>query len=107
MVQHPMRAKAYCAYISIRDLGAGMHEHMSLSGGQYEAKSPVVSPQASLALIYRPTEGMKVCFDLAQPKHRPPNLWCGSMIHYHSATGLHFPTYSPYLLKHLFHWYFE
>ncbi|GFV37048.1 hypothetical protein TNCV_2381951 [Trichonephila clavipes] len=33
---------------------------MSLSGVQTEAKPPVLSPQASLVLIYRSTEGMKV-----------------------------------------------
>ncbi|GFW92992.1 hypothetical protein TNCV_4209281 [Trichonephila clavipes] len=32
---------------------------LELIGGQSEAKYPVVSPQTSLALIYRRTEGMK------------------------------------------------
>ncbi|GFT36088.1 hypothetical protein TNCV_4179011 [Trichonephila clavipes] len=38
--------------------GAEAHE-MSRSGGQSEAKPPVFSPQASVVLIYQPTEGMK------------------------------------------------
>ncbi|GFU16939.1 hypothetical protein TNCV_1772201 [Trichonephila clavipes] len=39
--------------------GAEAHEEMSRSGGQSEAKPPVFSPQASVVLIYQPTEGMK------------------------------------------------
>ncbi|GFV19094.1 hypothetical protein TNCV_3223131 [Trichonephila clavipes] len=39
---------------------AEVHEQMSRSGSQSEAKPLVFSPQASLVLIYRPTEGVKV-----------------------------------------------
>ncbi|GFV50206.1 bestrophin homolog [Trichonephila clavipes] len=36
-----------------------VHEQMFRSGGQPDVKPPVLSSQASLVLIYRPTEGMK------------------------------------------------
>ncbi|GFV72923.1 hypothetical protein TNCV_1974701 [Trichonephila clavipes] len=37
-----------------------MHEHIFRSSDQSDAKSPMFSSQASLALTYRLTEGMKV-----------------------------------------------
>ncbi|GFU92346.1 uncharacterized protein TNCV_444001 [Trichonephila clavipes] len=37
------------------------------SGGQYDEKPPVLSSQARLVLIYRPTEGMKGRANLVQP----------------------------------------
>ncbi|GFV64616.1 hypothetical protein TNCV_3181121 [Trichonephila clavipes] len=37
-----------------------VHEQMFRSGGQSDAKPSVLSSQASLVLIYRPTEEMKV-----------------------------------------------
>ncbi|GFY33336.1 hypothetical protein TNCV_1897881 [Trichonephila clavipes] len=43
-----MRAKDYCAHLSIRDLGTEVQEQMFRSGGQSDAKPPVFSPQASL-----------------------------------------------------------
>ncbi|GFT72037.1 hypothetical protein TNCV_2516561 [Trichonephila clavipes] len=55
--QQPLKAKPYCAHLSIRD-----HEVLELisrSGGHSEAKSPMFSPQASLVLIYRASEGVK------------------------------------------------
>ncbi|GFU49989.1 hypothetical protein TNCV_2362671 [Trichonephila clavipes] len=54
-----------------------VHEQMSRSGGQSEAKPPqCFSPQASLVLIYRPTEGMKGRVDIAQPGIEPgPVVW--------------------------------
>ncbi|GFS56756.1 hypothetical protein TNCV_2221901 [Trichonephila clavipes] len=39
-------------------LGPEVHEQMFQSGGQ-SAKPPVLSSQARLVIIYRPTEGMK------------------------------------------------
>ncbi|GFX14788.1 hypothetical protein TNCV_1485311 [Trichonephila clavipes] len=48
-------------------LGSDVHEHMFRSGGQSDAKPRVLSPQASLVRIYRPTEGMKVLVNLIQP----------------------------------------
>ncbi|GFW59252.1 hypothetical protein TNCV_2781831 [Trichonephila clavipes] len=48
-------------------LGPEVHEQMFRSGGQSDAKPPVLSFQAILVLIYRPTEGMKGRVDLAQP----------------------------------------
>ncbi|GFX92028.1 hypothetical protein TNCV_5004921 [Trichonephila clavipes] len=57
--------KAYCARLGLHDLGC--YEQMFCSGGQSESKSPVFSSEASLILIYQPTEGMKGCIDLAQP----------------------------------------
>ncbi|GFS60141.1 hypothetical protein TNCV_2826631 [Trichonephila clavipes] len=54
-----------------RSLGAEVHEQMSRSGGQSEARPPVFKSQASLVLIYRPTaEGMKGRVELAQPGNR-------------------------------------
>ncbi|GFV93690.1 hypothetical protein TNCV_365911 [Trichonephila clavipes] len=60
MAQQHMRA------ISV--LGAEVHEQISRSGGQSEVKLPVFSPQASLVLIYQPTEVMKGSVDLTQPQ---------------------------------------
>ncbi|GFV13890.1 hypothetical protein TNCV_523691 [Trichonephila clavipes] len=51
-----MRAKAYCVYLSLRNLGIGVHVQMFRSSGQSDAKSPVFSSQASLVDIYRQTE---------------------------------------------------
>ncbi|GFV93604.1 hypothetical protein TNCV_1989161 [Trichonephila clavipes] len=48
-------------------LGPEVHEQMFRSGGQSDAKPPVLSSQASLVFIYRPTEGMKSRVDFAQP----------------------------------------
>ncbi|GFV92644.1 hypothetical protein TNCV_1374951 [Trichonephila clavipes] len=48
-----MRAKVYCAQLSIRDLEpCGARPNA-------DTESPLLSPQASLVLIYRPAEGMK------------------------------------------------
>ncbi|GFS75823.1 hypothetical protein TNCV_4665001 [Trichonephila clavipes] len=72
-----MRAKAYCAHLSIRNhwtlrcMSRCSDQVVSL-----KRKPPVFSPQASLVLIYRPT---------AQPKDRTLDLWRGSAIRYHSA----------------------
>ncbi|GFV49677.1 hypothetical protein TNCV_1959851 [Trichonephila clavipes] len=52
VAQQPIRAKAYCFYLSIRET----HKQMPRLGGQSEAKPPVFSPQISLVLVYRPTE---------------------------------------------------
>ncbi|GFY00785.1 hypothetical protein TNCV_2141771 [Trichonephila clavipes] len=43
-----MRAKAYCAQFSIRDLGPEVHEQKFQSGGQSDEKPPVLSSQAGL-----------------------------------------------------------
>ncbi|GFV18479.1 hypothetical protein TNCV_4469151 [Trichonephila clavipes] len=43
-------------------LGDKVQEQMFRSGGQSDVKAPVFSSQASLVLIYQPTE-----FDLAHP----------------------------------------
>ncbi|GFX90003.1 hypothetical protein TNCV_887011 [Trichonephila clavipes] len=40
-------------------MGSEVHEQMFRSGGQCDAKPPVLSLQKSLVLIYRPPEGMK------------------------------------------------
>ncbi|GFW95847.1 hypothetical protein TNCV_5023821 [Trichonephila clavipes] len=61
---------------------------MFRSGGQSGVKPPGFSPQESFVFTYRPSEGMKGLFDLAQPGDRTPDLWCGSAIRYHSATGI-------------------
>ncbi|GFS90153.1 hypothetical protein TNCV_508141 [Trichonephila clavipes] len=53
-----MWAKAYCTQLSVRDLGPEVHEKMFQSGGQSDAKTPVLNSQACLVLIYRPTERM-------------------------------------------------
>ncbi|GFW02411.1 hypothetical protein TNCV_1733261 [Trichonephila clavipes] len=54
-----MRAKDYCAHISMLDLGPEVHEQMFRSSGQSEVKHPELSSQASLVLLYPSTEGMK------------------------------------------------
>ncbi|GFV93514.1 hypothetical protein TNCV_1988281 [Trichonephila clavipes] len=44
-----MRARAYCAHPSIRDhLGAEVHQQMSRSGGQTEARPSVFKSQSKL-----------------------------------------------------------
>ncbi|GFX55215.1 hypothetical protein TNCV_1156721 [Trichonephila clavipes] len=44
-----MRAKAYCGQLSYATFGPEVHEQMFRSGGQSDAKPPVLSSQASLA----------------------------------------------------------
>ncbi|GFW56804.1 hypothetical protein TNCV_160341 [Trichonephila clavipes] len=47
-------------FISVHvTLGPEVYEQIFRSGGQSDAKPPVLRSQASLVLIYRPTEGMK------------------------------------------------
>ncbi|GFY23123.1 integrase catalytic domain-containing protein [Trichonephila clavipes] len=46
--------------------GAGVTMQLFRSSGQSDAKTPVLSSQASLVLIYRPTEEMKDCVYLVQ-----------------------------------------
>ncbi|GFT69688.1 hypothetical protein TNCV_1298891 [Trichonephila clavipes] len=48
-------------------LDLGVHEHMYRAGGQSHAKLLVLRSQASLILIYRPTEGMD-----QNPSHSSP-----------------------------------
>ncbi|GFX99875.1 uncharacterized protein TNCV_259121 [Trichonephila clavipes] len=48
-------------------LGPEVHEQMFRSGGQSDTKPPVLSFQASLVLVYPPTEEMKGGVNLAQP----------------------------------------
>ncbi|GFU31851.1 hypothetical protein TNCV_1111211 [Trichonephila clavipes] len=56
MAQQSIRA-GYCAHISIRDLGS-CAERISRSGGQPDAKPPVLSFLSKLSThIYRSTEG--------------------------------------------------
>ncbi|GFY33562.1 hypothetical protein TNCV_4558761 [Trichonephila clavipes] len=43
-----------------------------LQSGQTEANPPLFSPQASLTLMFRPTEEMKGRADLAQPRDGTP-----------------------------------
>ncbi|GFX85607.1 hypothetical protein TNCV_3717771 [Trichonephila clavipes] len=74
-----MRAKAYRVYL--RWWCSGQVVNLTRN-------PPVFSPLASLVLIYRPTEGMKGCVNLAQPWNRTPDLWCGSVMCYHSAIEL-------------------
>ncbi|GFU54310.1 hypothetical protein TNCV_576861 [Trichonephila clavipes] len=72
VVQQPMRAKAYCAHLSIRDHWA--LRCMSTCPDQVVSlkRNPqCFSTQASLVLIHRPIEGMKGCVDLAQPELEP------------------------------------
>ncbi|GFS55186.1 hypothetical protein TNCV_4799321 [Trichonephila clavipes] len=57
--QQPMRAKTCCAISVYVTLDADLREQMLRSCGQYDAKLPVFSSKASMALIYRPTERMK------------------------------------------------
>ncbi|GFV71721.1 hypothetical protein TNCV_3535091 [Trichonephila clavipes] len=48
-------------------LDSGVHEQMFQSSGQFDAKPPVLSSQASVVLIYRPTEKLNGQVNLAQP----------------------------------------
>ncbi|GFW19808.1 hypothetical protein TNCV_3561111 [Trichonephila clavipes] len=48
-----------------------MHEQIFRSGGQSDTKPPVLSFQASLVLIYRPTEEMKAESTLLTPGFEP------------------------------------
>ncbi|GFX93419.1 hypothetical protein TNCV_152251 [Trichonephila clavipes] len=60
-----MRAKAYYARFSLRDLVPEVHEHIFRSGMvSLLPKPPALSSQASLIIIHRPTEEMK---KLSQP----------------------------------------
>ncbi|GFV10991.1 hypothetical protein TNCV_2383091 [Trichonephila clavipes] len=73
-----MRDRAYCAHPSIRDHWA--LRCMSRYPDQVVSlkRDPqCLSPQASLILIYRPTEEMKGEVDLAQPEDRTmdPVVW--------------------------------
>ncbi|GFV24398.1 hypothetical protein TNCV_2005811 [Trichonephila clavipes] len=54
-----MRTNVYSAHPVFVTLGAEVHKQMFRSGGQSDAKSSLFSSQASLILIYRPTEDMK------------------------------------------------
>ncbi|GFX86803.1 uncharacterized protein TNCV_3750761 [Trichonephila clavipes] len=45
-----------------------VHDQMCRSGGQSDAKPPVLSSQASLVLLFRPTEEMKSLVDVVQPR---------------------------------------
>ncbi|GFV91033.1 hypothetical protein TNCV_1249151 [Trichonephila clavipes] len=67
-------ATAYEGQCLLCPSGTEVHEQMSESGGQSETSPPVLSLQASLVLIYRPTEGMKGLVDLAQPEDRTSDL---------------------------------
>ncbi|GFV70991.1 hypothetical protein TNCV_1723141 [Trichonephila clavipes] len=55
-------------------LGAEVHEQMSRSGSQSGARPQVFSPQASLILICRSTEGTKGRVNPAPPEDRIPDL---------------------------------
>ncbi|GFV67753.1 transposable element Tcb1 transposase [Trichonephila clavipes] len=59
---------AYCTLTVYVSLAPEVHGQMFRSGGQSDVKPPVLSSQASLVLIYRPTEGMKGRIGLAQPE---------------------------------------
>ncbi|GFU01882.1 hypothetical protein TNCV_1523791 [Trichonephila clavipes] len=57
-------------------MGAKGHEQMFRSGGQSEVGPPVLSPQESLELIYRPTASL-VYADKAQTlDHLEDNIRC-------------------------------
>ncbi|GFV72834.1 hypothetical protein TNCV_1325451 [Trichonephila clavipes] len=49
-------------------LGLEVHEQMFRLGNQSDSKPPVLSSQASLVLIYRPTEEIKAEFPLPSPR---------------------------------------
>ncbi|GFW66662.1 hypothetical protein TNCV_1370951 [Trichonephila clavipes] len=48
VAQQPMKAIAYCAQLSLRDLGTGVHVHMFRSRGQSDAKPPVFASKKVL-----------------------------------------------------------
>ncbi|GFW56985.1 hypothetical protein TNCV_3472691 [Trichonephila clavipes] len=74
-----MMAKAYRVQLSKTRPWA--LRRMSKYSGQVVSltpKPPVLNSQASLVLIYQPTEGMK---NLAQRGVRSSDLWCGGEMH--------------------------
>ncbi|GFS78038.1 hypothetical protein TNCV_4548331 [Trichonephila clavipes] len=80
-----------------------MHEQMSRSGSQSAVKPPVLSSQESLALISRPTDGMKGRVDFSQPEvlnsPRAIEFWA---FHSRSATlNPHCPIHWKHLRYHL------
>ncbi|GFW14662.1 hypothetical protein TNCV_1561251 [Trichonephila clavipes] len=66
-------------------MGTEVRDLMFWSVGQSDVKSPVFSSQASLKLIYRPTEDIKDC----PVRDSNPDLWRESAIGYISFTGLY------------------
>ncbi|GFV60292.1 hypothetical protein TNCV_3469281 [Trichonephila clavipes] len=81
-------SQVICLHFTKDLSGAGVHEQMFRSSGQPNAKPPALGSQASVLLIYVATEGMKGSVDFAHPRISALDLWRGSLIHYHSATGL-------------------
>ncbi|GFU02919.1 retrotransposable element Tf2 protein type 1 [Trichonephila clavipes] len=88
-----MRARNYCAHPNTRD-------HWTLRCMNrcpdlvvcLKRDLQCLRPQASLVLIYRPNvAGMKGRVGLALPVNRTQDLWCGSMIHYHSTLFVQCP----------------
>ncbi|GFX07631.1 hypothetical protein TNCV_4159011 [Trichonephila clavipes] len=82
-------ARAYSAHPSIHDHGTLRRISRCPDKLVSLKRDPqCISPQASLVLIYQLTEGKTGRIVLVQPQNRTPNLWCGSAMRYHSATGL-------------------
>ncbi|GFX91153.1 hypothetical protein TNCV_1245681 [Trichonephila clavipes] len=72
VAQQPIRAKTYCAHLSVRNqwaLRCLIRCHDQVVSLKRDPKC--FSLQASLVLIYRSTEGgLKGCVDLPQPKDK-------------------------------------
>ncbi|GFT88854.1 hypothetical protein TNCV_906681 [Trichonephila clavipes] len=79
-----MRAKAFCAQLSIQCMSR-------CSGQVVSRRETVLSSQASLVLIYRPTESMKGRVNLAQPELEPRTCGVEAGCINYSVTGLRRP----------------
>ncbi|GFX93420.1 hypothetical protein TNCV_152261 [Trichonephila clavipes] len=95
-----MRAKAYYARFSLRDLVPEVHEHIFRSGiVSLLPKPPAQSSQASLIIIHRPTEEMKTESTLPRPEIESRTCGIEARCSNYSATRLHlYAVYNKYFL---------
>ncbi|GFV98446.1 uncharacterized protein TNCV_624051 [Trichonephila clavipes] len=66
-VHHCKRWRRWSTFNGRQRSGRRVHEKMYRLGGQSDAKTPVLSSQASLVLLYRPIKGRKGRVNLFQP----------------------------------------
>ncbi|GFS93525.1 hypothetical protein TNCV_1982241 [Trichonephila clavipes] len=84
VMQQPIRARAYCAHRR----GTEVHEQMSRSGGQFEARLPVFKyPRKHDTHLSTHCTKMKGSVNLTHPREYNPEFWCESAKNYHSTTG--------------------
>ncbi|GFX00181.1 hypothetical protein TNCV_296701 [Trichonephila clavipes] len=76
-----MKGKAYCAQLSIRDLGPEVHEQMFWLGGESDAKTPSVKFPSKFGAhlsTHRRDERLDQSFPAGVWSS---NLWCGIAMH--------------------------